>query len=54
MEYLSDSFLGFTKAKCTAKEILRNLDVIYERKSLTTELALRKRLIGFVKWYTNF
>ncbi|CAH0564599.1 unnamed protein product [Brassicogethes aeneus] len=46
VEYLADSFLGFAKEDSTTKEILQNLDTIYERKSLATQLALRKKLLS--------
>ncbi|CAK9797989.1 Copia protein, partial [Anthophora quadrimaculata] len=46
VEYLSDSFLGFVQTGSTAKEVLKGLDAIYERKSLATQLALRKKLLS--------
>lgn len=46
IEYLSDSYLGFAKEDATAKEILVNLDSLYERKSIATQLALRKKLLS--------
>lgn len=45
VEYLSDSYLGFAKEDSTARDILKSLDVLYERKSIATQLALRKRLL---------
>lgn len=47
VEYLFDSFIGFVNETITAKEIFKNLDSLYKRKSLATQLALRKRLLGF-------
>lgn len=45
VEYLSDSYLGFVKEDSTAKEVLKSLDSLYERKSIATQLALRKKLL---------
>lgn len=46
IEYLADSLLGLITENCTAKEILSKLSNIYERKSIATQLALRKRLLN--------
>lgn len=42
---LEDSLLGFAKGDVTAKGILDSLNEVYERKSVATQLALRKSLL---------
>ena len=45
-DYLSDSLLGVVGENLSAKEIFKNLDSIYDRKSLATQLAVRKKLLN--------
>lgn len=46
VDYLADSHLGFAKEESTAKDILNDLDALYERKSIATQLSLRKNLLA--------
>lgn len=62
VEYLADSYLGFAQEESTASEILKRLDALYERKSIATQLALRKKLltlklqgdVTLIKHFTTF
>lgn len=46
VEYIADSLLNTVSPEKTVKEIFKNLDNLYERRSLATQLALRKRLLS--------
>lgn len=45
VQHLSDSFLGFATDDMTAKDIIESLNSIYERKSIVSQLTLRKKLL---------
>lgn len=47
IEHLSDTMIGIVTEEDTARDILRKLDTIYERKSLATQLAVQKKLLSF-------
>jgi hypothetical protein len=46
VDYLSDAFFSFAKEVRFAKTIFNQLDAIYERRCLATQLAARKRLLS--------
>ena len=44
IEYLADSFLSFVHSESTAKDIIEKLDSLYERKSVSTKIAIKDKL----------
>ena len=46
VEYLADSYLNYINENGTAQAVFKHFDAIYERKSVATQLALRKQLLG--------
>lgn len=62
IQHLSDSMIGFATEQDTARQIFKQLDEIYERKSLATQLAVEKKLLSFkykgnsslVKYFVEF
>ena len=42
IEHLSDIMIGIVTEEDTARDILRKLDTIYERKSLAPQLAVKR------------
>lgn len=62
VEYLADSLLGLITEYNSAQEIFAKLDSVYARKSIATQLALRKRLLNLklegetplIKHFQNF
>ena len=46
IEYLADSFINFVYSALTAKTIIEKLYSLYERKSVSTKIAIKDKLSG--------